>query len=533
MPISGEQRDFQVINDGGGKHWAPAGPLNPVAGLDLRYAAIGLTPKPKVQITDNCYALATAAFAAQAVTVGTLELRYVVGVSACDVQLVFGNYTMSASNPKTDTDGTTSVTFGAAVKDASGKVYQVTFRGAKLYTLAPGGTVACDPLPIEVTKGQTIYARVFMSSGSFFINRSPTGNTSDGGFTATTDLTGTGSGAVTTAFAFGYAPSAIIGTPLATVGTPKAVIIQGDSIAAGSTDGKNVQDGYYPTAPWLAGGGYLMRALSGNAGVVSVATPGDKMTEFLANDGHFRRGGFTQYAKYAVIEYGVNDISSGRTAAQLEQDLLTQATRNLARGIVKNIITTNTPETSSTDRWATIGNQTVSSSSGETQRIAYNTWVRAFGPIDPTTLAPVAVGTSGALLFGQGLHPIGGFVEVADVVESARNSGKWAAANRVVTDAAITSGAFILTSATATFTSADVGRDVVVAGAGAAAADLKTQITVFTNSTTVTVANAAGTTVSAATAVIGPQTFDGIHPDTIACAAIAASIQTPLLALLN
>lgn len=75
---------------------------------------------------------------------------------------------------------------------------------------------------------------------------------------------------------------------------------------------------------------------------------------------------------------------------------------------------------------------------------------------------------------------------------------------RSVTDAAITSGAATLTSATANFTSADVGRTVVVAGAGPNAGGfaLSAVITARTDATTVTVNVAAGATVSGATATI-------------------------------
>lgn len=70
--------------------------------------------------------------------------------------------------------------------------------------------------------------------------------------------------------------------------------------------------------------------------------------------------------------------------------------------------------------------------------------------------------------------------------------------SRAVTDAAITSAATTLTSATAVFATTDVGRMVVVKGAGPGGSDLVTTIASRTNSTTVTLSDAAGTTVSGA-----------------------------------
>jgi hypothetical protein len=46
MPLAGERREFQVISVSGTKYWVPAGSLNPLAGLDARYAPI--TAKTRV-----------------------------------------------------------------------------------------------------------------------------------------------------------------------------------------------------------------------------------------------------------------------------------------------------------------------------------------------------------------------------------------------------------------------------------------------------------------------------------------------------
>lgn len=68
---------------------------------------------------------------------------------------------------------------------------------------------------------------------------------------------------------------------------------------------------------------------------------------------------------------------------------------------------------------------------------------------------------------------------------------------KYLTDGAITTGTAVFTSATAPFTSGDVGKVIRVVGAGAAGATLSTTISGFANSTTVTLTANAGTTVSA------------------------------------
>jgi hypothetical protein len=79
---------------------------------------------------------------------------------------------------------------------------------------------------------------------------------------------------------------------------------------------------------------------------------------------------------------------------------------------------------------------------------------------------------------------------------------------RTVTDASISSGSAALSSASAAFTLLDVGKQVQIAGAGVAGVTLYTTISAFVGTTQVTVALAASTSVSGATAKV--YTDDGI-----------------------
>jgi hypothetical protein len=72
---------------------------------------------------------------------------------------------------------------------------------------------------------------------------------------------------------------------------------------------------------------------------------------------------------------------------------------------------------------------------------------------------------------------------------------------KVISDAFIASASHQLTSASAAFTAADVGKTMYVVGAGAAGADLFTTIATFTNATTVQLTATAGTTVTTKGAV--------------------------------
>lgn len=79
-----------------------------------------------------------------------------------------------------------------------------------------------------------------------------------------------------------------------------------------------------------------------------------------------------------------------------------------------------------------------------------NGWLRAGAPIDPSSFAPVAIGTSGALLAGAAAHPLYAVFELADQVESARDSGLWKVLGLSGTGD-ITNGSFTVNNAPTTF----------------------------------------------------------------------------------
>jgi len=263
-----------------------------------------------------------------------------------------------------------------------------------------------------------------------------------------------------------------------------------------------------------------MRALSASAGVLSVAQAADYATWFIGTNGSFRRLSNARFCTSAIIEYGVNDLILGSVSAtQLEAANLAIAATIRAAGINKVFLTTITPKTSSTDGWATVGNQTVAAPSIEPRRVAYNAWVRAGCPIDPTSLAPVTVGTSGALLAGSFRHPITGFFDTASKVESSLNSGLWLPCQRVITGS-ISASSTTLTSSTASFNSArqeaggDLGATAMIIGAGAGGANSQVFISAVGSSTSATVTTAASTAITNGQINMGVMTIDGLHPST-------------------
>lgn len=95
----------------------------------------------------------------------------------------------------------------------------------------------------------------------------------------------------------------------------------------------------------------------------------------------------------------------------------------------------------------------------------------------------------------------------------------------------ITSGLKALAVSGATFTPADVGKSISVAGAGAAGANLLTKIDAFTDTTHVVVHDAAGTTLSSASAAVTYGTDDTagfVQLSADVSAAAAATVEYPV-----
>lgn len=289
--------------------------------------------------------------------------------------------------------------------------------------------------------------------------------------------------------------------------SPAAWFGSGDSIMRGAGDTDQMR-------------GYFIAACERDAfGYLTTAFFGEKGSDFYGQR-HTRLSG-TEFTTHFLDEYGANDFYSGAgnaSAATLETNALKrwQAARDRQQVVYAQTIT---PRVTTTSAYGTTAGQTVDTN--EAARTTYNDWLRAGAPCTLTTNYPTPGGT---LLAGQPGHPLTGYFETADTVESARNSGKWAAAARSFTDGAITGGTNTLTSATAAFTSADVGKLINVTGAGGGGAMLSVSINSVTNSTTAVLSNTASVTVSGAACAIDPYTADGVHPTAKGHAAMAVAV---------
>ena len=134
----------------------------------------------------------------------------------------------------------------------------------------------------------------------------------------------------------------------------------------------------FDSTDYYGGSGFGARAMN-NAGIpyVQITRAGDKVSYWVSRD----------YARMAIIqatgcssvidEFGINDMNSGATAAQIEAYQLYIAGQLQGLPSVKGIyLTTLTPQTVSNDGFTTTTNQT-GATGNSTVGVTYNTWVRS------------------------------------------------------------------------------------------------------------------------------------------------------------
>jgi lysophospholipase L1-like esterase len=491
-----------------------------------KYASLTRSPLFQgIQVTDVTYQSIHNGIGTNA-SAGTSRTPFLVATDCFDVRLVFVGWYSNGSSVfpyYTDVDYPAAVPIKASIKyPVNNVIYPVTFRGALTGTIDPGGMLVSDPLPVDFLAGSTFDVLVYTSATNWRATRTSSWSTGGGGFTATTDLTVPGSAAVPDSQGLLLAPALITATPYNR--QARSVVGLGDSIISGVGDSAVSQyNGYISTVPWRGGGGFINRALRGIVGYSSASLIGEQAQHFNTFGNSFRRRMFLSQFTDGICEYGRNDVSNGRTLAQIQADLLSIWTTGVRRGL-RMWQTTITPYTTTTDGWGTTAGQTALAGGNESVRVQLNTWIRAGAPMSGG--AAVAVGTSGALTAGQTGHPLAGYFEIADTVESARNSGLWKAADKSFSDGAITTGTNTLTSATAAFTSADLNKPIAIQGASTAGSWLYALITAVNSSTSVSVSVNASTTASGAKVSIGAMTADGIHPNQTGATLMAAGIDT-------
>lgn len=301
--------------------------------------------------------------------------------------LVFGNFYCTTSAEATAGE---SRTISADVEYPIGTFTRVKFGGANTGTMADGAVrFLSDAVSVVIPRGALYRITTYQTStGGILFAAGPNAygvlgdqGTVGNGIADTTGTVWTG-----TAGGNPWGPYAVI-----SLTRRPAVMLITDSRGVGTGMTSN-------SAPYA---GELQPQIAPFYGCMSMGR-GSMTAQQLASGQFAKRAEYLAYVTHAVLQIGTNDIAAGRTAVQVTAD------RQTIKANAPNVIwseTTLAPKTTSSDAFATVANQTVDATNAE--RIKFNDQVRARN-----------------IGFNQ-------FFELADGVESSRNSGKYKAPPQV------------------------------------------------------------------------------------------------------
>lgn len=301
------------------------------------------------------------------------------------------NWYISAHPTLAETGTGSAMSVTASIEYPASTFTQVLFGGSASGSASNGATLTSDAVSVTIPEGAKFWVRIYRTSTTGILTNAQDvsggatiGDGFEMGVSGITDKTMSGT---VTAADNSMGPLAIIGTT-----TKPSVVVIGDSIGWGTGDDTGDATGTL---------GIVTRSLGTRVAFSNLSMYADNCIKFLASNA--LRAAVFPYASHMICQYGFNDIydqaqSSANTLSRLASIWALFTALSPYKKVYQ---TTLTPNTSSTDSWATTGNQTAVS--GNTNRVAVNTSIRT-----------VPAGLTG-------------YFETANVLESSQDSGIWKA----------------------------------------------------------------------------------------------------------
>ena len=420
----------------------------------------------------------------------------------------YGTGGLESTASLSDTTYTASIEYPLVAGGAAGTVTQVLFSGATSGVATVGSNLISDPVALatKIPKGARFRIRVWgNSSGSNTIicggmtsSRQISGGPVDDIYRSGATVADQTMSAFTSAMTYpldyrGFKPVAIIQQTCT-----RSVAIIGDSRGMGLNGmGDRVTDanGWIGQAERIIG--------QTGCGFSNLALASDSAGNFTVALAP-RRTSLLQYFSDVYCEYGINDVAGGASLATIMGRI--KAIKALPNVVGKQVIgCTLAPQVTVSGSNGTVAedgsDQTVTGN--EALRVSYNETLRG------------------------GASPFDGVVEVADLVESYRNSGKWKSGSATATDGVATTNSYTINSAV--FTTAHIGKCCVVDAAGWGTAKLIGIVQSVVAGTSATLNVPAGRNVASGGSVnVGDiYTIDGVHETMQANLQIQNNVKVP------
>lgn len=357
------------------------------------------------------------------ITSQTTRIRCVIRGGAVMVRLVYANWYLPSGSAEQPMGNSYDVKASIENPSVSGGrptgdvVIPVFFGGKRTATIENNGMAISDPVLINAPADWAVFVRSLatVTSGGRFPANYATSTTGTAqadtsgvaeGFVNNTDLVDSGTISAATGFVFG--PVAVLVEAINDVHTHGALII-GDSIARG-------------TGIVTATGSFLAQAcINQGIPIFRIAVGGDSFTFSKAPANVYRRMALARYARHALVNMGTNDIFSDSSLATLKADAIAFWHLMADQGLKVHQATILPRPGASSDAYLTASGQSIVTSSRETVRTGFNTWLRsgqaiidAAGALTSVidAAAPIEVNSSNVLTLNGGFWKAGGPVSL-------------------------------------------------------------------------------------------------------------------------
>lgn len=261
---------------------------------------------------------------------------------------------------------------------------RLLFNGQQTGLIPSGTTLFSDRLDIAIPLGAAFAVKVWAANTVGIVFTATATTAVDGSDYGVTTADNTGNTTNPPAGTIAFPPVAIISDT-----TAPSVFLIGDSISQGTNDTADEGGGVR---------GIVARSIAPFNAFICGAQSGEQASTIAVRSRFERRLALSAFCTHVVSNYGRNDVANSRSQAQITADLQTIFGYFGTKPVFQ---TTLTPTSTSSDSWATTVNQTTDATN--TVRIAVNSDIRG------------------------GLTGMSGVFDVADVLESARDSGLWRA----------------------------------------------------------------------------------------------------------
>jgi hypothetical protein len=427
------------------------------------------------------------------VTSRTSRIKYTTEFAAGNVVLTYADFYSAYS--ALDTLNANSVTVKAAIEDAGGIIYPVFFRASRTGVCEPGGLLISDPIAVDYASGASFFVRtlVTVTAGQVWHNNYVSVVADGEGAVDNTDSVDSGTIAASASYCYG--PTKVLGIPRA--GRQRSAALLGDSITQGIGFDAAIKNAGYPA-----------RAMHAN-GIpwINLGVAVERGANFVTLSKSIYRRQQCDGCSNAFWAYGSNDFSSTQgnlSFATVKANALTSWAALNSLGMVVYACTVTMQNTSPNLFWTNLADQVVNSN--DAARTAYNDWLR-----DPSA--------SGAVAQSGGTLQV--YIEVADLMESSRNSGKWAIYSPAQTGA-ITSGTATVLTKTAAGWTVNQWVGYVLSYTSGTLAGQGRLITANTGTTITTATFGSAPSAADGYAITLVNTTDGVHPNATG-AALAAT----------